>query len=152
MKFFVSFFLVLILLTGCTPLPSAEPTATASLPYRITPDENPHEPKPEDAGWLPAGVTITSTAMSERYDFSPPRAMLTLSGYIPSACHELRVKVDPPDEEFRIFIEAYSLIDPTLSCDNVFQQFETSILFGEYSSGRYTVWVNEGLVGDFVAY
>lgn len=78
--------------------------------------------------------------------------MLTLSGYMPSVCNELRIKVNPPDENFRIFIEVYSLIDPTIKCEDVFQQFETSILFGEYSSGRYTVWVNEGLVGDFVSY
>lgn len=144
--------LALILLAGCAPVPTAEPTPTASLPYRITPDDNPYEPKPEDTGWLPAGVTITSTALSERYDFTPPRAMLTLSGYMPSVCNELRVKVNPPDENFRIFIEVYSLIDPAIKCEDVFQQFETSILFGEYSSGRYTVWVNEGLVGDFVSY
>lgn len=152
MRFFVSSLLVMILLAGCAPAPIAAPTATAQLPYRITPDENLHEPKPEDAGRLPAGVTVTATALSERYDFTPPRAMLTLSGYMPSVCNELRIKVNPPDENFRIFIEVYSLIDPEVKCDDVFQQFETSVLFGEYSSGRYTVWVNEGLVGDFVAY
>lgn len=149
---FIILSILITILTACAPLPTAEPTPTAALPYRITPDENPHEPKPEDAGWLPSGVTITATGLSERYDFTPPRAMLSLSGYIPSACHELRIKVNPPDGDFRIFIEVYSLIDPTITCEDVFQQFETSLLFGTYSTGRYTVWVNEGLVGDFVTY
>ncbi|HMZ06060.1 MAG TPA: hypothetical protein PK078_00460 [Anaerolineales bacterium] len=149
---YITFFILLTLISACAPLSTAEPTSTAALPYRITPDENNYAPQVDDSGRLPAGVTITATALSERYDFTPPRAMLTLSGYMPSVCNELRIKVNPPDENFRIFIEVYSLIDPEIKCDDVFQQFETSVLFGEYSSGRYTVWVNEGLVGDFVAY
>jgi hypothetical protein len=139
------------LLAGCITLP-AEPTPTAAPPYRITPDENPFEPQIEDVGRQIATVTITSVSLSERYEFSPPRSMISLVGYMPSVCNELRVNINPPDEEYNVFIEVYSLIDPDTECDNVFQQFETSILLGTYSSGRYSVWVNNSLAGDFVSY
>lgn len=140
------------LIGACIPAPTPEPTPTASLPYRITPDENPHQPRVEDVGRQIAAVTITSVDLSERYDFSPPRAVLGLIGYMPSVCNELRVDIAPPDENFNVFIEVYSLVNPGVQCDSVFQQFETSILLGTYSPGRYYVWINETLVGDFVSY
>lgn len=148
----IHLFLVAVLLGACIASPMVEPTPTASPPYRITPDENPYEPKLEDVGRQVASVTITSVDLSERYDHTPPRAVLGLVGYMPSVCNELRVEISPPDEEYNVFIEVYSLVNPTIQCDNVFQQFETSILFGTYSPGRYHVWINDSLIGDFVSY
>lgn len=144
--------LTAILLTSCIAAPTAEPTPTAAPPYRITPDENPFEPKLEDIGRQTATVTITSVLLSERYEFSPVRSAISFVGYMPSVCNELRVEISPPDEEYNVFIEVYSLINPNVQCDNVFQQFETTILLGMYSPGRYSVWVNDSLVGDFVSY
>ena len=144
--------LTAILLTSCIAAPTAEPTPTAAPPYRITPDENPFEPKLEDVGRQTATVTITSVLLSERYEFSPVRSAISFVGYMPSVCNELRVEISPPDEEYNVFIEVYSLINPNVQCDNVFQQFETTILLGMYSPGRYSVWVNDSLVGDFVSY
>lgn len=144
--------LTVLLLTSCTTLPTPEPTATAVVPYRITPDENPFAPELADVNWQVATVTIMSVGLSEQYEFSPPRAMLSLVGYMPSVCNELRVNINPPDEEFNLYIDVYSLINPDVQCDNVFQQFETSILLGTYSPGRYAVWINNVLMGDFVSY
>jgi hypothetical protein len=62
------------------------------------------------------------------------------------------VDIGAPDEDYNVFIEVYSLIDPNIQCDNVFQQFETSILLGTYSPGRYSVYINGALMGDFVSY
>lgn len=152
MKNVFSIFLLALILSGCVAAPTPEPTPTAAPPYRITPDENPFEPQIEDVERQIAIVTITSVGLSERYDFSPPRAMLSLVGYMPSVCNELRVDIGAPDEEYNVFIEVYSLIDPNIQCDNVFQQFETSILLGTYSPGRYSVYVNGALMGDFVSY
>lgn len=145
-------FSLAFILSGCIAAPTQAPTPTAQPPYRITPDENPFEPKIEDVGRQIAIVTITSVGLSERYDFSPPRSMLSLVGYMPSVCNELRVDIGAPDEEYNVFIEVYSLIDPNIQCDNVFQQFETRILLGTYSPGRYSVYVNGALIGDFVSY
>ena len=144
--------LTIFLLSSCTVAPTPEPTPTASLPYRITPDENPYEPKLEDVGQQIASVTITSVDLAEIYDYSPPRTALGLIGYMPSVCNELRVDIAPPDENFNVFIEVYSLVNPDIECDNVFQQFEVRILLGTYSPGRYYVWINDAPVGDFVSY
>jgi len=140
------------LLSACSAFPTVEPTPTTSLPYRITPDENSYVPRTEDLGKQIAGVTITAVSLSEKYEFTPPRAMLSILGYMPSVCNELRINIQPPDKNFRVFVEVYSLINTNINCDNVFQQFEANILFGYYSSGRYTVWINDILVGDFVSY
>jgi hypothetical protein len=148
----IHFFLMAVLLNACVAPPTAEPTPTAAPPYRITPDENPYEPKLEDVGKQVASVTITSVDLAEIYDYSPPRTALGLIGYMPSVCNELRVEISPPDENFNVFVQVYSLVNPTIQCDNVFQQFEVRILLGTYSSGRYYIWVNDSLVGDFVSY
>jgi hypothetical protein len=140
------------LLCACIPAPTPEATQTPPAPYRITPDENPFAPRTNDADRQTASVTITSVTISERYEFTPPRAAIVVTGYMPGVCNELRVKIEPPDEDFRVFIEAYSLRDPNIQCDDVFQQFEAEILLGRYSSGRYSVWVNDALAGDFVSY
>ena len=152
MKNALPVFLLVLILSGCITAPTPEPTPTAAAPYRITPDENPFEPQIEDVGRQIATVTITSVSLSELYDYSPPRSMLSLVGYMPSVCNELRVDIGAPDEDYNVFIEIYSLIDATIQCDNVFQQFETSILLGTYSPGRYSVYINGALMGDFVSY
>lgn len=140
------------LLSSCSAFSTVEPTPTTSLPYRITPDENIYVPRTEDLGKQIAGVTITAVSLSEKYEFIPPRALLNILGYMPSVCNELRVDISPPDENYRVFIEVYSLVNTNINCDNVFQQFEANILLGYYSTGRYTVWINESLAGDFVSY
>lgn len=147
-----AFFMIPLLIAACIPMPTAEPTPTAYAPYRITPEENPYASQTSDLGLQIAGVTLTSINLSERDDLSPPRVVVGFLGSMPSVCNELRINVSLPDANARIFIEVYSLIDPDLKCEDVFQQFEASILLGTYSPGRYTVWVNEGLIGDFVAY
>ena len=148
----ILFFFIIILVSGCIPAPTVEPTPTAYAPYRITPEENPYAPLTGDLGLQIAGVTITSVSLSERLDLTPTRVMLRIQGSMPSVCNQLRVTISLPDENFRIFIEAYSLVNKDIKCDAVFQQFEADILLGTYSSGRCTVWVNGGLVGDFVSY
>jgi subtilisin-like proprotein convertase family protein len=71
---------------------------------------------------------------------------------MPSVCSELRIKVNPPNIEYQISIEIYSVADPKLNCENVFQQVDTTVLLGAYSAGQYTIWVNDSYVGDMVSY
>jgi len=149
---FIRLFIPALLITACIPIPAATPTPTDIPPYRISPDENPFAPQLEDVSRQVATVNITSVSFSERYDFSPLRAVINFVGYMPSVCNELRIDISDPDEEYNVYIEVYSLINPDVQCDNVFQQFETSLLLGTYSPGRYSVWVNGALTGDFVSY
>jgi len=90
--------------------------------------------------------------MIERFDLDPFRVQLNVSGSVPSVCNELRIDVAPPNANYQIFIEVYSLISKNINCDNVFQQFEANLLLGVYSDGRYTVWVNDRYAGDFITY
>lgn len=144
--------LFLPVLNACLSAPAAEPTATAIPPREITPAENPYAPQSDDTRLQQAGVTVTSVNLSERLDLTPRRAAVSILGYMPGVCNELRIKVNPPDGERQIFIEVYSLMDPSAACEGVFRQFEATILLGTYTNGRYTVWVNGERVGDFVVY
>jgi len=98
------------------------------------------------------GVVLTSLGLTEQTDSAPVRVKLNLQGSLPRACNELRIEVADPNEQYQILVEVYSLVNLNVECENVFQQFEATVLLGVYSVGRYTVWVNNGLVGDFVSY
>lgn len=148
----IHFLILLLTLSACLPAPTAEPTSTGSAPYLITAEENPYAPKPEDLRLQIADVTITSVNLSEQFEFTPPRVLVNFLGYMPGVCNELRINVKPPDENYRVFIEVYSLTDSAFVCERVFQQFEASIMLGTYSSGSYTIWVNDEPAGDFSAY
>lgn len=140
------------LLGACIAAPTPPPTAAAASPSILAAEENSHAPRAEDAGMQTAGLVLTSIDLSERTDLTPTRVQLNLLGSLPSVCNELRIEINPPDARYQIFIEVYSLMNPDINCDNVFQRFEADVLLGVYSPGRYTVWINNGLIGDFVTY
>lgn len=144
--------LLTFFLAACFAPPAPAATVTPRQPQALSPEENPYAPQAEDVKMLRAGVILTSIQLSERTDLDPARVQVNFLGSMPSVCNALRLDVRPPDAEYRVRIEAYSLIDPQINCENVFQQFETMILLGAYSPGRYAVWVNDEYVGDFVAY
>ncbi len=143
---------MMLALSACITIPTPAPTATVVAPYILSAEDNPYAPKPGDTSLRVAGVTITSINLIERFDLNPVRAEVDFYGSLPSVCNELRIKVNPPNEKAQVFIDVYSLVNPNIRCDNVFQQFEASVVLGVYSSGRFTVWVNGGLIGDFVSY
>ena len=138
-----------IVLTGCIPAPTPVPTTTSASPLVITAEDNPYSPKPEDASLKVASVVLMSINLVQHNDQTPARVDLNLLGSLPSVCNQLRMKVSPPNDQYQIFVEVYSLVNPNLNCDNVFQQFEADVLLGVYSPGVYTVWINKGLIGNF---
>ncbi len=141
------------LLGACTaqPTPVPIPTATESLPFVIKQEDNPYALRPEDTGRKRSEVMLTSTNLSERADLTPVQNELHVLGSMPRTCSELRIVVNPPNNAYQIYIEIYSITDPNLKCEYVFQQFNATVLLGVYSAGRYTIWVNDGYVGDFVS-
>ena len=140
------------MLSACAVQPAATPLPTTeNLPFVITPEENPYAPRPEDSGTQRSEVILTSIDLSERSDLTPVRNEFHVLGSMPSTCNELRIKVNPPNQDYQIFIEIYSISDPVLKCDNVFQQFNITVLLGVYSAGRFTIWVNDGYIGDFIS-
>ena len=144
--------LLAFVLSACAALPTPETTVTPRAPQVLRMEDNPHAPQIEDVKKVRAGVVITAVNLSERVDLNPARIEVNFLGSMPSTCNDLRLEVSPPNKEYQIHIAAYSLIDPNTNCENVFQQFETQILLGAYSPGRYFIWVNDQYIGDFVAY
>lgn len=151
MKRFVAVLLV-TLLTACQATPVPAPEATDAGPIVLAQEENPYAPKPEDSSLIEAGILLTSLDLAEPTEANPGKSQLTILGSMPSVCDELRIQVNPPNPAYEIRIEIYSVINPKINCDNVFQQFETSILLGRYSAGVYSIWVNSKYVGDIVSY
>ena len=151
MKKFALLFQIVIL-SACLAQPIIESTPTPNIPLLLKQDDNPYAPQPQDSVKTQAGVILTSLDLSERSDLNPAQTELIILGSMPSVCNELRVNVNPPDNTYRVFVEIYSIMDPKLKCDNVFQQFKTTLLLGVYSAGQYSLWVNDAFVGNFVAY
>ena len=151
MKRCVYLFLVLIS-SACIAQPTPESTPTTGAPFVIRSVDNLYAPRPEDIGMQTGGVILTSLDLIEQIDNTPVRVALNLLGSLPRACNELRMEVADPNEQYQIFVDVYSLVNLNVKCENVFQQFEATILLGVYFAGRYTVWVNNELVGDFVSY
>jgi hypothetical protein len=151
MKRFALLFPIL-LLSACLAQPVIESTPTPNIPLLLKQEDNPYAPQPQDSGKTQAGVILTSLDLSERSDLNPVQTELIILGSMPSVCNELRANVNPPDNTYRVFVEIYSIMDPKLKCDNVFQQFKATLLLGVYSAGQYSLWVNDTFVGNFVAY
>jgi hypothetical protein len=151
MKQTIFLFLVLIL-NACAALPTQVSTPTAGAPFVIKQEENQYAPRTKDINMKRDEIILTSSSLSERYDLTPLRAELHILGSMPNVCSELRIKVNSPNNEYKINIEVYGVSDPKPKCGNVFQQFDTTILLGVYSTGQYTVWVNGNLAGTLASY
>jgi hypothetical protein len=148
-------FLLLILVTSaCAAQPTQEPSSTpiTGAPYVLLQEDNPYAPKMDDLNLKEDGVLLTSLGLSERFDFTPIRSEFHVLGSMPTTCSQLRIKVNPPNTKYQINIEIYSISNPILNCENVFQQIDAVILLGIYSPGQYEIWVNDSYVGDIVSY
>jgi hypothetical protein len=134
------------------PLPPDKPvtqeTAYPSPGLGGNPSEPAYAPKPGDVK-LESGLVFPNLADSGilLLESFPVQVTLSLNGELPTPCHQLRVKVSPPDAENRIQVEAYSVVDPGMMCTQVIKPFEAQINLGSFESGKYSVYVN----GEFLA-
>ena len=165
MKYLSILFTIALLIVACTqvPMPSQspvpEPNSTLppdapvtsppqnGSPPMETPDR-PFAPKPDDVNLSRGNVFINESGLLIRESF-PPQITLSLSGDLPTPCHELRVDIQEPDSENKINIEVYSVVDPDQVCAQVLQPFQENIDLGTFPTGHYTVWVNGAMVGEF---
>ncbi len=139
-------------LSACT---NAEITPTETIviePTIVVLEETPappaYLPLSSDSHLTKAKVMIDSASLAFTAD-EPAQVDLFLSGHLPTPCHELRVHIPEPDEEGNIMIEAYSLTEPDILCEQVLRKFNETIALGTYPTGSYLVWVNGGVVGNF---
>ena len=78
----------------------------------------------------------------------PPQFNLYVSGNLPTPCHELRANVLPPDDQNRIMVDIYTVVDPEMMCIQVIEPFDQTIPLGPLDPGAYTVFVNGQQVGE----
>ena len=80
----------------------------------------------------------------------PVKVKLNLKGALPTPCHKLRVNIADPDDQNRIQIEVYSILEPADAiCAQVLAPFEKLVPLGSFYDGEYSVWVNGQMVGKF---
>jgi hypothetical protein len=141
-----------VLLGGCIPTPTPQPTVSIPPPSVLISADNPYLLQPDEETLTRGGVEISSVSLIERVDINPVRVQVSFLGSLPTTCNQLRLEVGLPDDRYQINIIAYTIVKPGPKCEQVLQQFEASILLGVYTPGRYLVLINGGTVGDFVVY
>lgn len=79
----------------------------------------------------------------------PVQISLHLKGNLPTPCHQLRVEISEEDEDRKVNIEVYSVVDPEQMCAQVLEPFEENIPLGSYEEQGVTFWVNGEKVGEY---
>ena len=165
---------LIILLVACTgklpsaPTDSSDPNQPVSAtpiapdggetPIMVEPPEQ-GAPRPINSKYLPQredGNLTRGEVFIDRSELLimesyPIQVALALGGSLPTPCNQLRVVAKPPDEQNRIQISVYSVIDPEQACVQVLEPFEANIGLGSFPTGHYSVWLNGEQVGEFDA-
>ena len=138
-----------LLLAGCSLLPASGATSTPTS-SSIPPSS--YEPQPDDVklqrDQVHLDVENSRVVIGESL---PVQVSLILNGNLSDPCHKLRVVAPPANLQKEIRLEVYSVFDPKEVCITVLKPFNATIPLGSYSSGHYTVYVNDQLVGEFDA-
>jgi hypothetical protein len=152
--------LLLIFVTSCAALsnatddPSTVPpdTVVTSPPQNgistSEPPMNPFAPKPGDEQLTRGTVFINEISLLIRESY-PPQIAVPVRGDLPTPCHKLRVVIARPDQDNKIMIDIYSVVNPNTVCTQVLEPFEAQIELGTFPTGHYSVWVNGQLAGEF---
>jgi hypothetical protein len=125
-----------LLLAACAPA-AVEPSAP----------EAPGVPD-QGNGDMRGNVFIDRTNLLTMESF-PLQFMLEIAGNLPDPCHELRVQVNEPDAENRIFVEVFSVVDPDTMCIQVLQPFQEYVNLGSFPDGEYTLFLNGDEIAKF---
>jgi hypothetical protein len=147
--------LVMLLIISCVPqtqaMPSPDTAVTSPPETMMSTNElnlDPFAPKPGDENFSRGGVYINEASLMVRESY-PPQISLAISGDLPTPCNELRVKINAPDQDHKIMVDVYSLIDPDKVCIQVLEPFQEYIDLGKFATGHYSVWVNGKMAGEF---
>lgn len=155
---FVSLMLVFVIfLSACSVVETSEPEPTQApstdAPVQNTPGavETPppsYAPQPEDKNLTPSKVYVEGSDLLVLESY-PPQYMLHVAGNLPNPCHNLRIKVNPPDTKNNLMVEVYSVVDPKMNCIEMIKAFDASVrLDVGLAAGKYAVWVNGEPIGD----
>lgn len=139
---------------GADPTATARPTATGrprptqavEPPMTSAPDvvgTPSFQPQPGDID-LRRGQTFLDDAAAAVLESAPPRVVLTVMGYKPTGCHQLRVAAGQPDAQNRVLVEVYTVVDPAMLCTQVLSPFREEVNLGTFAPGMYTLVINDG--------
>jgi hypothetical protein len=106
-----------------------------------------YEPQPGDEKLMQGKVFLDNIQILALDSF-PPQFRLSLSGNLPTPCHKLRVKVNPPDADKKIQVEVYSVFDPAEMCIQMLEPLRASVPLQGFPSGTYQVLVNSRPTGE----
>lgn len=125
------------------------PFLSEPAPYPAPSDgrTSPWQPRPGDEAFTRGEAFINKHQMLVLESF-PPQYLLELEGALPTPCHQLRVDIQPPDEQNHIRVTVYSLVDPTTICVQVLSSFQVSVRLGHLAPGKYTVLMNDTEIGQ----
>jgi hypothetical protein len=120
----------------------------SNQPLPVEPDGGIGGVGDEDKVQANAYVNDTQLLILESY---PVQILLSVSGELPTPCHEFRYEISQPDAENQIFVEIYSVVEPGQVCVEVLEPFaeNISVPVEDLPDGIYTVYVNGELVGEF---
>lgn len=170
MKHIIYIMMAFVMLAGCVPT-AAQPTESPTLPpsdqpvvSEATPNpspdtpveggedmpEQPFAPLPGDANLQRGNVFIENAELLSMESY-PVQFLLSITGALPTPCHQLRVVVSPPDAENKIAVETYSVVDPNMMCTQVLKEFSQGINLGSFPAGQYEVWLNGEKIAEFIA-
>jgi hypothetical protein len=147
---------VMLVLSACSPLPGTvtlpPDSAVTSPPEDGAPTSepvtNPLAPRSGDEQLRRDHAFVQEAGLLIRESY-PPQIALTISGELPTPCHQLRVVVTSPDAENKIAADVYSVVNPDMMCTQVLKPFQEQIELGTFPSGHYSVSVNGELAGEF---
>ena len=165
MKKLPVFFITAVIITACisipetrTPLPTEifvpvtiVPTNVVGDPLADPIDEAPmpsYFSQPGDSKLKRGNVFLDSVDILTMETY-PLQFELLIGGHLPTPCHELRVKIKPPDDENNVHVEVYSVSNPEMICVQVLRSFTETISLGSYPSGSYMIWINGDPIGNF---
>jgi hypothetical protein len=154
--------LFLSLLAACAPAATSVPTEAAPTPYPtqdipmpqateqpklLIAYPSPLDPVPNESK-LTIGKAFVEKADLVSLESTPGQTDLVVSGSLPTPCHTLKASLKGPDDQNRIQVELYSLVQSDVVCAQVLKPFETNIPLGSLKSGKYTVSLNGNQVGE----
>jgi hypothetical protein len=139
-----------------TSVPYPEPTVGGSPGDVVVSPPYPAPGYETPPAWMPApgdeklvrGEVFIDEKQLLTLEIYPPQVMLHLKGSLPTPCHQLRVKVNGPDDQNSIQVEVYSLAKPDEICIQVLAPFDVNIPLRNFPAGKFMVWVNGEKVGE----
>ena len=144
---------IIFVLTACTSTAgdSAYPNPSYPNPSFPNPSQSrDYIPSPADSTLLRGEVFLDSTELVTM-ESSPLQFSLHLKGNLPTPCNQLRISVNLPDSENKVYVEVYSVVDPNKVCLQSLEPFDVNFSLGSYPTGNYFLYLNGALIAEFTA-